>query len=154
MKKNFPFFLILLTASTLYFLPILINPKIILERGNDLQGQFWPVFYFIRESFLKYRELPLWNNLFFSGTPILPDPQFSLFYPPNSLFLIFPTDVAFILHLFLHLLLGTAGMYLLSRKGFSFSQKASLLAALIYLLTPRISGYLEAGHITLIAASA
>lgn len=154
MKKNFPFFLILLIASTLYFLPILINPKIILERGNDLQGQFWPVFYFIRENFLKYRELPLWNNLFFSGTPILPDPQFSLFYPPNSLFLIFPTNIAFILYIFLHLLLGTTGMYLLSRKGFSFSQKASFLSALIYLLTPRISGYLEAGHITLIAASA
>ncbi|MFC1625515.1 hypothetical protein ACFL1Q_00535 [Patescibacteria group bacterium] len=154
MKKKLIPYLIIALAVSIFYLPIFIKPYILLDRGNDLQEVFWPVFYFIRQNILINHQLPLWNNLFFAGTPILPDPQFSLFYPPNFLFYFLPTSIAFIVHIFIHLLLGACGMYFLTKEIFSLDKKASIFASVLYILTPRVSGYLEAGHFSLIAAYA
>lgn len=134
----------------LVYLPALLNPGILLARGNDLQEQFWPVFYFIREKFLETHTLPFWNNLFLSGTPLLPDPQFSLFYPPNWLFILLPTDLAFIIWLILHTFLGGIFFFLLSRSVFRLSLSTSLVIAVLYITTPKLGGYLEAGHYGLV----
>lgn len=143
-----PFFVICLV---LYF-PIIINPKIILERGNDLQEQFWPVFYFIRSTFLKTGQVPLWNSLFFSGMPLLPDPQFSLFYPANWLFIVFPTNHAFLFYIILHLFVGATFLSLFSSKILNFSKVSILFLIVSYLSSPLLFGYLEAGHYGLIAS--
>ncbi len=142
--------LILFLATLLFYFPILINPSLILERGNDLQEQFWPVFYFIREQFWQTHTLPLWNNLIFSGTPLLPDPQFSLSYPPNWLFIILPTDIAFIVWLILHTFLSGVFFWLLSRHVFRFSFLTSFILAFLYLTSPKLGGYLESGHYGLV----
>ncbi len=154
MKKKVFVPIFLLLFSLLAYLPLFANPNLLLNRGNDLQEQFWPVFYFIRLNFLKTRQLPLWNNLFLSGTPILPDPQFSLFYPLNIVFLLLPTDAAFIIHFIIHSFLGSIGAYLLARQGIKLSKTASLVTALFYLLTPKLAGYMEAGHFGLAATLA
>ena len=87
MKKIAAILLPLGLITTLVYLPILVNPELLLERGNDLQEQFWPVFYFVKQHLLEGGSLPLWINLFFSGMPLLPDPQAPLFYLPNIIFL-------------------------------------------------------------------
>lgn len=152
-KKVIPYLIIALVVS-LFYLPIFMKPSLLLERGNDLQEQFWPVFYFIRQNILINHQLPLWNNLFFAGTPLLPDPQFSLFYPLNWIFFAIPTSPAFVIHILLHLLFGAFGMYYLTNNIFSLDKKAGIFAATLYIITPRVSGYLEAGHFSLIAAYA
>ncbi len=144
------FILIIITIFALF--PILVSPNLVLHRSNDLQEQFWPVFYFIRENFFKHGQLALWSNLFFSGLPILPDPQFSLFYPPNILFIVLPTDTTFISHIFVHTFLAALGMYLLCKKSFNLPTKISLFASCLYILNPKFISYLEAGHYTLIAS--
>lgn len=137
---------ILLVSTLLLYLPVFINPSILLERGNDLQEQFWPVFYFVREQFWKNHSLPLWNNLWFSGLPLLPDPQFSLFYPPHFVFLILSTDYAFLVLFLFHIFLAGIGAYLLARHGFGLSNPASLFSSLLYIASPKLAGFLEAGH--------
>lgn len=143
---------ILFATTLLLFLPILFNPSIFLERGNDLQEFFWPIYYFVKRQILENHTLPFWNNLFLSGTPLLPDPQSPLFYPPNIIFLFLPIGTGFVVSSILHTFLGGIGTYLSAKKGFKFSEKASVLAGVLYIISPGVAGYLEAGHFGLIMA--
>ena len=126
----------------------------ILNRNNDLQEFFWPIIFFIKDSILISGQIPLWNNLFLAGTPLLPDPQSQIFYLPNMLFLLFDMDQAFIVSMFLHSFLGGLGIYACSRKIFGFSKFASFFTALIYIFSPKMAGFLESGHIGLIYSHA
>lgn len=146
-------FLILFSCTLLLYSPILINPEVLLERGNDLEHLFWPVFYFIKQQFWANYTLPLWNNLFFSGTPLLPDPQFPLFYPPYILFLILPINIAFLSLIIVHTLLGGIGSYLIAKNIVGLGKFASTFTGILFLFTPRLAGYLEAGHVGLIEAT-
>lgn len=147
-------FIIIAGFALIIYLPLLIKPEIIFSRGNDLQEQFWPVFYFIKNQILQNHSLPLWNNLFLAGLPLLPDPQFSLFYPPNMFFLLFPINLGFLISFFFHILLGGMGMYWLTKRGLGFSYPASLFTSFLYITTPKLAGYLEAGHFGLVATLA
>ena len=143
----------LILTSLILYLPILINPSILLSRGNDLEEFFWPTFYFIKNNLLLSGQIPLWNNLSFSGAPLITDPQSGIFYLPNLLFLFLTIDSAFIISIFLHSLLGGIGMYLLSRRGLNFSVLASLFTSVSYILWPKTIGFIEAGHFGLIAST-
>lgn len=145
---------IIIGLATIFYLPILLNPNLILRRGNDLQEQFWPVFYFIKQQLFAHHTLPLWNNLFFSGIPLLPDPQFPLFYPPYILFLLFPIDIAFLLLIIFHIFSGGIGSYLVAKHALGLSKGASVFTAMLFLSAPRLAGYLEAGHLGLVEATA
>lgn len=130
----------------LFYLPVFLKPKILLERGNDLQEFFWPIFYFVKKQILENSLFPFWNNMFFSGTPLLPDPQSPLFYFPNLIFLFFSINQAFVISLFFHTFIASLGMYFLAKHGFKMSNFASTFSALVYLSAPKLAGYLEAGH--------
>src|SRR5258708_931548 len=152
MKKYLP--IILIFAFTFFFyLPILKSPDRLVNRGNDLSEFFWPIFYFVRNSIFKFNEIPFWNNLFFSGTPLLPDPQAPIFYLPNIIFLFFKNiDTGFTISIFLHIFVSGIGMYLLSKLGFKFSIKTSLFCSFIYIASPKLSGFIESGHYGLITS--
>lgn len=153
MKKILPFILIFF-GVLIFYSPILINPKLILERENDLQEFFWPIFYFVKNQIITNHQIPLWNNLILSGTPLLPDPQAPIFYPLNIFALIMPLNLFFIFSFIFHSLIGGVGMYLCSSKGFRFSKTTSIILSLLYITTPKLVGYLEAGHVGLINSMA
>lgn len=148
-NKYFPFLVIFL-ATLVFFLPIFINPKLFVDRNNDLQEFFWPIYYFVKEQIIKNHQIPFWNNMILSGTPLLPDPQAPIFYPLNIIFLFLPINTAFIISFILHSFIGGIGMYFCSKDSFKFSAKTALFLALFYLTTPKLAGYLEAGHVGLI----
>lgn len=152
MQKYYLVFILLATTILLY-LPILKDTNFFLNRGNDLQEFFWPLFYYVRQQVLEHHTFPLWNNLILSGTPLLPDPQSPLYYPPNIIFLLLPTDPAFIVSFMLHSLFAAIGAYLVARIGFNFSKIASAVTAILYLVFPRTAGFLEAGHFGLVATT-
>lgn len=154
MKNNILVLVFLSVIIFILFLPIFINPQLLLNRNNDLQEQFWPVFTFIKSQILENKSLPLWNSLWFAGQPLLPDPQFSLFYPPHLLFLILPIGIAFIVSFFFHILIGGIGIFLVSSKIFKLSKFASLFTATLYVTSPKIASYLVAGHSGLIESNA
>src|SRR3989344_687636 len=153
-KNHFYPFLFIFLLVLVSNLPIILNPNILLERGNDLQQVFWPVFYYIKQQVLENYQLPLWNNLWFSGQPLLPDPQFSLFYPPHILFLLLPTSTAFIFSIILHIFTSGVGVFLTSKYGFKLSTITCLFTSALYVLSPHLAGYLEAGHFGLVATMA
>lgn len=152
MKKKILPYLIIILAVFIFYLPIFLKPNILLNRGNDLQEFFWPIIYFVKNQIITNHQLPFWNNVFFGGTPLLPDPQSPLFYLPNIIFLILPVGIGFITSFFLHSVLAGIGMYFASKDGFKFSKTASFFAAIIYIVSPKFAGYLEAGHFGLITA--
>ena len=154
MKQNLKISISLLVVTLIVYLPLLLSPQKLLSRENDLQEQFWPVFYYLRQHFLQDYSLAFWNNLFFSGTPLLPDPQFSLFYPLNWLLILLPTDYAFFVWLILHTFLGGLFFLILAKSVFRFSIITSFVLAALYITTPRLGAYLEAGHYGLVGTLA
>lgn len=153
MKKNFPYLIIVAVVTVLY-LPIILTPALVLDRGNDLEEFFWPIIYFTKQQILQNHQFPLWNNLFLSGTPLLPDPQSPVFYLPNIIFLLLPIDSGFIVSFIAHTILGAVGTFILARKGLKFSSRVSTFVALLYILTPKLIGHLEAGHFGLVVSYA
>ncbi len=149
MKSKKPF-LILILITTIFLSPIILNPSLFVSRENDLQEFFWPLIYFIKKNILAGYGIPLWNNLFLAGTPLLPDPQNPSFYLPNLVFLILPIDTGLVVSLFFHILLAATGTHLVSKYIFKFSERTSLLVATLYIASPKLSGYIEAGHLGLI----
>ncbi len=140
---------------TMLYLPVILNPNILFNRDNDLVEFFWPIYYFTRNQILFNHQLPLWNTLFFSGTPLLPDPQSPLFYIPNIVFLLFKNiDLGFFLLFFIHSIWGGIGTYFLAKKGLGLKNNVSIFVSLIYVTTPKVAGYLEAGHIGLVTSFA
>lgn len=137
---------ILFLASLLLYLPIFFNPELLLGRHNDLQEFFWPVFQYTKFHLINNHGLSLWLNLFFSGTPLLPDPQSFLFYLPNSIFYLLPIHAAFLISLIIHTFWGSLGTYWVSKYGFKFSQTVSIFTAVLFIFAPKLAGYLEAGH--------
>ncbi|KKQ95708.1 MAG: hypothetical protein UV74_C0013G0315 [Candidatus Woesebacteria bacterium GW2011_GWB1_43_14] len=144
----------IILASIFTNLPLWADPSHFLKRGNDLQEFFWPIILFIKKQILINHTFPLWFNTILSGTPLLPDPQSQLFYPPNILFLFMPIEIAFLINFIIHTVFGGIGFYLAAKAGFRFSRVASLCVAIFTITSPKMAGYFEAGHFGLIEAMA
>ena len=104
------------------------------------------MFYYIKESILIHHQIPYWNNVFFAGTPLLPDPQNPSWYIPNIIFLFTSINAGILISILLHFLFGAIGMYLTSKSVFSFSKGVSVFVSIIYSLSPIYFSFLEAGH--------
>src|SRR3989344_8473190 len=103
---------------------------------------FWiPNYRFVLES-IKSGILPFWQPYSFLGVPGIFHPGYAFFYPILWLFFVInfifnPTlNINFLgktleLYLYLHLLIGAVGMYILVRKKLNLSQTASFTAGFI-----------------------
>lgn len=80
---------------------------------------------------LRSGQLPLWHPYLNGGQPLLAEINFSVFYPSNLLYLIFPLYTAFNLITIGHLILGAAGAYCLGRF-IGLSVLSSLLCGIIF----------------------
>ncbi|MEK7497553.1 MAG: hypothetical protein AAB656_01395 [Patescibacteria group bacterium] len=136
----------ILIAVIFVFLPVFVNSDLLLNRNNDLTEFFWPIFYYLKENILVNNRIPVTNEMWFAGTPLISDPQNPIWYLPNLIFLSLPIDTAIITSLFIHSLFGTIGMYLASRKVFNFTEKTSVLLAVLFIFSPIFFSFLEAGH--------
>lgn len=148
------YLLALFFIISVLYLPIFFNPDILLQRGNDLEQFFWPIIYFVKQSILQNGQIPLWNNLFLSGTPLLPDPQNPIFYLPNIIFLFLPLNLGFMVSFLVHSFWGGLGIYLLAKNIFKFSPLTCLFLSSIYILNPHLVSHLEAGHFGLVLSLA
>jgi hypothetical protein len=120
------------------YLPLFLG-KIIFLR--DIAHWGFPARAFLRDS-LARGELPIWNPLQGLGFPVLGDPLYGIFYPPNWLYLLVGRDwVAsmFNWQCFLHMAWGAAGVGWLARR-LGASAKAIIIAGLAWAL----SGYTTA----------
>ncbi|MEK7169181.1 MAG: alpha-(1-_3)-arabinofuranosyltransferase family protein [Patescibacteria group bacterium] len=122
---------------------------IILNRGNDLTEFFWPILYYIKNQILVGNGIPLWNTMFFSGAPLLPDPQNLFIYPLNFIFIVLPIDSGLLVSIFGHMIIAFFGMYTLLKEN-GITRKTRIIVAILFSLSPKFFSYLEAGHLGLI----
>ena len=130
--------LALFFSSILFFYNLLGGRYILFER--DLGPYFIPPRFFWVES-IKNGHFPLWDPYQFSGHPLFANPQHAILYPLNTLFFLFPFDVAFNNIIILHFFLGGLFTYLFL-KDLKVNTTGSLLSGLIFML----SGYLLSVH--------
>ena len=126
-------FLVILAAL---YLPLFFG-RIIFTR--DIAHWIFPARWFVRESLLA-GELPLWNPYQGLGFPVLGDPLYGVFYPPNWLLLLVgSTWVANAVTAldFLHMAWGGLGVFLVARR-----LRAAPLAATVAALAWSLSGYM------------
>ena len=101
--------LALFFLSLFFFYDLLEKRFLLIER--DLGPYFIPPRFFWVES-IKHGSFPLWNPYQFSGQPFFANPQHGMLYPLNSLFFLFPFDMAFNAIIILHFFLGGLFTYL------------------------------------------
>ena len=152
-KVDAEFISLILLASLVFFWKILLYPGQLIynAKESDLVNFFYPLYNYAYTS-LHNGALPYWNSLILSGYPLAANPQFSLFYPLNSLFMFLPTATAFGFSYLLHIFLGGTFMYLLS-KHLGLSRVGSFLSAMVFIFGAFIITHIYAGHYTLICAA-
>jgi hypothetical protein len=91
---------------------------------RDHGGYFQPMRYFTAIE-LRAGRLPVWNPYNASGEPWLANPQTGVFYPPAWIFLVASFPRAYVLYLFMHMLLLGGGAFAL------FARRVGPPAALV-----------------------
>ena len=120
-RHRFALAFLALVALPLFLMPLLHGEVFTLRDHFDY---FQPLRWFTAAE-LREGRLPLWNPYNAGGEPWLANPQTGVFYPPTWLFVVLPFATAYMLFLYLHLLLLGWGAYLF------FSRNASQGAALV-----------------------
>jgi hypothetical protein len=97
--------------------------------ASDFHLTFEPLRAVLSEAF--DRGLPLWNDRLGNGTPLLANPMHAALYLPNLLFAPFPGARTLTLLTVGHLLFGSCGAWLLSRRLGS-GRSGSWVAAVVF----------------------
>ena len=87
-------------------------------------------------------EIPFWNPHQMCGTPFLADYQSAVLYPPNLLFAVLPTDRAFGLLAFLHLIAAGGFTYVFLR-GIGLGRTGSTFGGIAFMLSGFAITWLE-----------
>lgn len=117
-------------AITIFIVPLIKGEVFTLRDHFDyIQPLRW-----FTATEMQAGRLPLWNPYNASGEPWLANPQTGVFYPPAWLHLVLPFATAYMLYLFIHVLILGWGAYLL------FARDASRGAALVGAVALMFSG--------------
>lgn len=104
----------------------------LLSPGRVLANRDIPQFHLpLRTAFRRLAEvgLPVWNPWLHGGQPILSNPSYAAFYPPNWLALVVPPTYALSLLVVLHAAIAFLGAWFLARR-LGTGRGAAALAAL------------------------
>jgi len=106
--------------------------------------------WYLRQSIVKWGEIPLWYRYRYGGAPYLGDPQMIIFYPTTILLALSPNEMIGIRYaIVLHVILSGISMYFLMNV-WKQSPEASLVAGLGYMLGGYTFAKIWAGHLTFI----
>ena len=144
-------FLLLLLAAIFFWKVFAFPDQILYSPLNDTIDFFYPMYNFAH-NMIRSGDFPAWNPLVFSGYPLAANPQIALFYPPNVLFFIFPTHLAFGYSHILHMFLGGVFMYLLIRY-IGLDKGSCFIAAITFMFSAFLTARFYAGHYSLICAA-
>ena len=102
--------------------------------GGDIVNQYLPYQQMIRDA-VRQGELPLWNDLTFSGRPLMADIQVGVLYPPNWLHWFLPLPLSFALLLAGHAAWMIAGCWHLGRR-WGLEPAAVALGTVLFVAAP------------------
>ncbi len=111
MKKrisdNYIWLILLCILFIIFFSSLIFSGEVL--SGGDLINNYIPYKYFLKDSFLKHHQMPLWNPLIFSGRAFQADIQTGVFYPPNWFIFFFSPERFFSIFVMLHIIWGMLG---------------------------------------------
>ncbi len=156
MKKFLPFLAYAILILVIFW-GVLSPPE-----GKILFGPDITRYHYFQRQFLgnaiREGSVPWWNPFTMMGVPYLEHPQIPVWYPPNLLFVLLPTNIAISWYIALHLFLAMIGMYCALRAMSNVKSQMSKVAAWAAGVAFGLSAYfvarIPAGHIDIIAASA
>jgi hypothetical protein len=125
--RRVAFALIAAAALTIFAAPFARHEIFTLRDHTDY---FQPLRFYTADV-LRHGALPLWNPYNASGEPWLANPQTGVFYPPAWLFVAMPFGAAYMLYLFLHVLLLGCGAYLFFEDDGPYAALAGALALML-----------------------
>lgn len=120
---------------------------------TDLLISHYPNGLYLKHALQTYRQVPLWSPTILSGYPFAANPLAGLWYLPGWLALLFRLPEGFFIVLALHAAWGGLGSYGLLRKE-GAGHGAAMFGAVAFMVMPKASAHLGAGHITLLYALA
>ena len=154
-KPDLKYIFLILLAVLVFFGKFLVSPGQLIcgpgVAGSDTVNFFYPLYNYAY-GILHHGVFPYWNSLILSGYPLAANPQFSLFYPLNSLFLFLPATTAFGFSYLLHVFLGGTFMYFLS-KHLGLDRVCAFLSAIVFMFGAFIASRIYAGHYTMVCAT-
>ena len=127
-------------AASLFVTPLLRSEVFTLRDHFDY---FQPLRWFTAAE-LQAGRIPLWNPYNAGGEPWLANPQTGVFYPPAWLFVVLPFATAYVLFLYLHVVLLGWGAYLLFAR--SASQGAALVGAVALMFCGPVLSLLDVSN--------
>ena len=87
-----------------------------------------------RKTLLEYHQIPLWNPYYCGGTVMLANPQSRVLSPTFLLILLFGEVKGIKLDIWLHLVIGMMGMYLLGRH-YGLDKLSAWMPPFVYMLS-------------------
>ncbi|HEX7566987.1 MAG TPA: hypothetical protein VF355_00320, partial [Anaerolineaceae bacterium] len=145
----------LLFWALLNLFPIISHPEQIpmplVVQDSDFVITHLPVAVYVHNNLAQYGQIPLWNTTMMSGQPFAADPLSGYWYLPNWLTFWQPYPWMFSLLFLLHLCWSGWGMFtFLKIEG--MLPAGALLAALAWMATPRLIGYIGGGQVSMVYA--
>jgi hypothetical protein len=135
--------LIFAVIAFIFTLPMFINI-------DNWGGQDWDQGYFYhavpRVTILKYHQFPLWNPYNCGGSPLLAHPQSFFLSPLFSLILIFGEIRGMKIEIWLQIVIGMYGAYLLARH-YKLNSIPSVLVPIVFMLSSMFTVGSIAGNI-------
>ncbi len=139
--------LILALSAVFLFREVLFTGRCLY--GSDFVLQFYPWKKFVFDHLQSQGSLPFWNPYLFSGSPLIPNIQVSLFYPLGFLYYLMPPDIAYGYSTLLHFVLGSGFMYLFMRS-LGVHPVGCLFSAIVFMFNGYFMGHLFAGHLSFV----
>jgi hypothetical protein len=137
----------MILGALFLFREILITGKCLY--GSDFVLQFYPWKKFVFDYLESQGSIPFWNPYLFSGSPLIPNIQISLFYPLGFLYYLMPPDVAYGYSTLIHFVLGLGFMYLFMRS-LDACRAACLFSAIVFMFNGYFMAHLFAGHLSFV----
>lgn len=97
-------------------------------------------------TLVEYHQFPLWNPYACGGNVLLANPQTRFLSPLFLLELCFGVVVGLKIEIWLHLLIGLYGMYLIASRLYRLTPVAALIPPAIYMFSGMYTTHLAAGH--------
>lgn len=143
------------TVLLFLFLTFIFTSPILFSKSN-LGIQDWDMHLAYlesaRKSVIEFKQFPLWNPYHCGGMASFGNPQSNIISLNLLLALIFGTILGVKISIFFHFLINIIGFYFLS-KLLKISEKASILASIIYGFSGVLSSSLGTGMLPFLAIS-
>ncbi len=154
-KNNFTQIILIFLFGLVLCMPLVIHPNWLpmplIDQTTDLLITHLPISQQVNFVISHFQQIPLWNSFQFSGQPLAADPLSGYFYPPNWILFLFPVPITFNFLFYLHIVWSGIGVYFFLKKK-DLHNLSALFAALCWMGTPKLIGYIAGGQVSTIFA--